>query len=131
MGFPNKFAFNIANRYNMPHFLKFILTFLPFSMTLFAQKPAVPLTSLEKKQVIDSIAKRLIDIYIYPELAQKMAAALLVRYDNGEYDAISDPAQFASKLAVNLVAASSDRHLNVTFDPTWVEASRKAMSRKR
>jgi len=105
------------------------LVFLPFSMTLFAQEPADPLTTAEKKLVIDSIGKRLTDIYIFPEAAQKMVAALSAKFIKGDYNAISSPTQFAGKLAADLVDVSHDRHINVTFDPAWVQASKKVISK--
>ncbi|MFH6991802.1 S41 family peptidase [Flavobacterium sp. FlaQc-48] len=114
----------------MTNFLKLIFTFWGCSLTAAAQNPAVPLTYQEKKQVIDSVAKKLTNIYIYPEVAKKMASVLLANYKRGDYDAISEPSQFAGKLAANLLEVSSDRHINVTFDPSWVEASKKAESKK-
>ncbi|MGK6344398.1 S41 family peptidase [Chryseobacterium sp. DT-3] len=112
------------------HFLILILALLPFSLTLYAQKPATELMAAEKKLVIDSVSKKLKDIYIFPEVAQKMVTMLSAKYNNGDYDAITDPAQYASKLAMDLENVSQDRHINITFDPAWVQASKKAMTKK-
>lgn len=106
------------------------LAFLPFSLTLFAQQPAAQLTPAEKKLVIDSISRKLADVYVYPEAAQKMIAALSAKYSNGDYNAITDPSRFAGKLAADLADVSKDRHVNITFDPAWVQASKKALSKK-
>jgi hypothetical protein len=111
------------------HFKILTLVFLLFSMTLFAQDPVASLTTTEKKQVIDSIVKRLTDVYIFPEAAQKMVAALSAKFIKGDYNAISSPSQFAGKLAADLVDVSHDRHINITFDPAWVQASKKVISK--
>lgn len=63
------------------HFFKITtLIFLPFSLSLFAQQPATPLTSTEKKLVIDVISRKLADIYIYPDAAKKMISVLSTKY---------------------------------------------------
>jgi hypothetical protein len=117
--------------FKQTHFLKILTLALSLlSLTLFAQQPVAPLTSAEKKLVIDSICGRLTDVYIYPEAARKMVSVLSIKYHNGDYDIISDPSRFASKLAADLADVSQDRHVNITFDPAWVQASRKVMSKK-
>ncbi|WP_223609338.1 S41 family peptidase [Chryseobacterium sp. OSA05B] len=108
----------------------YFMFFIFFSQLFSAQQPIVKLTPAEKKLVIDSICKRLKDIYIFPEKAKKMADGISYKYDRGDYNIIDDPSQFAGKLAADLVNISQDRHINITFDPIWVQTSRKAISKK-
>ena len=94
------------------------------------QQSVMPLTATEKKQVIGTIIQKMTDIYIYPERGRKMNDALSALEKKGTYDQITDPAVFAAKLREDLVAVSHDRHLNITFDPDWVQASKKTLSKQ-
>ncbi len=53
--------------------------------------------------------------YVFPEVAQQMAAAVRERVRKGEYDAISGAREFADKLTADLQAISRDKHLRVRF----------------
>lgn len=97
---------------------------------LYGQSAQLPLTEAEKKMVIDSISKRLADTYIFPEAAQRMVLALSAKARKGDYKAIAVPSQFAAKLAADLVDVSHDQHINISFDPAWVQASKKTISKK-
>ncbi|MDR6784989.1 hypothetical protein ABIE26_003687 [Pedobacter africanus] len=110
--------------------LQFILFLIAFPALLYAQKPQLPVTEAEKKLVINAISKTLTDMYIFPEVAQKMVSALSARSNSGAYDALTSPSQFAAKLAADLVDVSHDQHINISFDPAWVQASKKAISKK-
>lgn len=108
----------------------FVLLFSTAAEFVYSQQSVVALTSTEKKQVIAAIKQKMTDIYIYPETGRAMNATLSALEKKGSYDRITDPGAFAAKLREDLVAVSHDRHLNITFDPDWVQASKKILSKQ-
>jgi Peptidase family S41/N-terminal domain of Peptidase_S41 in eukaryotic IRBP len=77
----------------------------------------VKLDAAERSRVIDGVEKNLKDSYVYPDLAQKMEDAIRENQKHGDYDAITDPDIFASRLTKDLRAVSRDKHLGVNFSP--------------
>jgi len=75
------------------------------------------LDAAERQRVIDGVAKNLKESYVYPDLAQKMEDAIRAHQRRGEYDAITDPDVFASRLTKDLQAVSHDKHLSVNYSP--------------
>ena len=59
---------------------------------------SVKLDAAERQRVIDGVAGNLKDSYVYPDLAQKMEDAIRANQKRGDYDAITDPDVFASRL---------------------------------
>ena len=57
------------------------------------------------------------EYYVYPELAQKMNAAMVAHQKSGEYDALTDGSAFAGRLTKDLRDVSHDRHLRVDYSP--------------
>jgi hypothetical protein len=70
-----------------------------------------------RTRILDGIATRLTEFYIYPDLAKKMIDALRAHQKKGEYDAISDGDSFASRLTQDLRAVSHDGHLRIFTSP--------------
>lgn len=68
----------------------------------------VKLDAAERQRVIDGVASNLQDSYVYPDLAQKMEDAIRDNQKRGDYDAITDPDVFASRLTNDLQAVSHD-----------------------
>lgn len=77
----------------------------------------VKLDAAARQRVIDAVVKDLNEYYVYPDLAQKMAQAVLERDKSGAYNAISDGDAFAGTLTSDLRAVSHDKHLGVQFSP--------------
>jgi C-terminal processing protease CtpA/Prc len=75
------------------------------------------LDAAARTQVIDALAKRLNDSYVFPEMAKKMEAALRERAGKGEYDSVTTGQAFAERLTADLQAVSKDKHLRVRFSP--------------
>jgi hypothetical protein len=73
------------------------------------------LDAAERQRVIDGAAANLKEHYIYPDIAQKMAEALLVHEKAGDYDGITDGAAFAALLTSQLRNVSHDPHLDVVY----------------
>ncbi|HEX5817749.1 MAG TPA: S41 family peptidase [Gemmatimonadales bacterium] len=84
-----------------------------------AQGPGEPpdfqVTPAERVQAIEGTIAKLHEVYVFPETATKMEAALRARLANREYDAITSARAFAEKLRADLVEVSRDKHLNVRY----------------
>src|SRR6266436_686278 len=76
---------------------------------------AFKLDAAERQRVIDAMVANLKEHYIYPDIAQKMAEALLAHEKAGDYDAITDGADFAALLTEQLRDVSHDLHLDVVY----------------
>ena len=77
----------------------------------------IKLDAAERQRVIDGVANNLIEFYVYPDLAQKMADAVRASQKSGDYDAIADPDAFANRLTKDLQGVSHDKHLGVNYSP--------------
>ncbi len=76
----------------------------------------VTLDAAERKRVIDGTIANLKEYYVYPDVAQKMADALLAHEKNGDYDRMTDGQAFADLLTDQLRSVSPDFHLIVRYD---------------
>jgi retinol-binding protein 3 len=77
----------------------------------------VKVDAAERQRVVDGVAKNLNESYVYPDLAQKMEAAIRASQKRGEYDTITDPDALANRLTKDLQAVSHDKHLGVNYSP--------------
>jgi len=110
--------------------LIFIVLILVFSTNVIAQNTTTKLTTKEQKAAIDSISKKLLSIYIFPEVAKKMSTSIQSNFKKNKYKSILDPQEFAFVLTKNLQEISKDLHLNVSFDPTGILERKKAITTK-
>jgi retinol-binding protein 3 len=77
----------------------------------------IKLDAVERQRVIDGVAAKLTEYYVYPELAQKMNEAMVAHQKSGAYDALTDGSAFAGRLTKDLRDVSHDRHLRVDYSP--------------
>jgi hypothetical protein len=77
----------------------------------------VTLDAAGRKKVIDGVNSSLNEYYIDAATASRMTDALKTREAKGDYDAISDGDEFASRLTKDLREVSHDKHLRVDFNP--------------
>jgi retinol-binding protein 3 len=70
-----------------------------------------------RQRVIDGVATKLKEFYVFPDVAQKMVNALETHLRSGDYDRITDGADFAALLTEHLQAISLDKHLLVNYMP--------------
>jgi hypothetical protein len=91
------------------------------------QEPSnIKLTQPEKKQVVDSISKLMAAKYVFPELGKKMGELVTKNLEEGAYDDITNPGDFAGKLTEDLRTVNNDRHIGVRFDPEYIAMVKKA-----
>ncbi|RYZ38274.1 MAG: hypothetical protein EOP49_31090, partial [Sphingobacteriales bacterium] len=102
--------------------LFFYLTAIVFSSAAMAQEGSIRIEPGEQKQVIDSVSKRLMDNYVFPEVAKKMSDLLQENYKKGAYQGTVSVATFADKLTEDLRSVSHDKHLRVAFSPKQAKA---------
>lgn len=92
---------------------------LGFPSQLVAQEERTPPDSTidanTRKQVIDTVLKRLNDSYVFPEVAKAMEKSIRDRVAKGEYDSISSSRALGEKLTKDLQAVSKDKHLRVRY----------------
>jgi retinol-binding protein 3 len=79
-----------------------------------AQGPSA-LDAEMRARVIDGAIRELRENYVFPETAERMATAVRERQKRGEYDAVTDGAQFASLLTRHFREVSNDKHLRVNY----------------
>lgn len=104
---------------------KHILSKLPallllsaFSTTSFSQ--GIAMYELDKKQrslVVNTMAKKLNQQYVFPKVAKKTAAFITTQLNDGAYAHILDGKEFAEKLTKDLQSINHDKHMQVRFTP--------------
>jgi hypothetical protein len=80
-----------------------------------AAKEEWKLDAAERHRVIAGVIANLKQYYVYPDVAQKMADALLADERSGDYDAVTDGLAFADLLTRQLRDVSRDMHLEVIY----------------
>jgi len=73
------------------------------------------LDAAERRRVISAAMANLKRYYIYPDVAQKVADALLAHEKAGDYNAVTDGATFADLLTQLIRNVSHDMHLVVVY----------------
>ena len=77
------------------------------------EQPDMNIDAAARKEVVDTLVKRLNDSYVFPEVAAKIEQTL--RAYSAAYDQITSSRQFAEKLTTDLQAVSHDKHLRVRY----------------
>lgn len=111
----------------MKHILSLVLLVLTFS--LYSQTPAqtgVNLTETDKKEIIDSLGKKLEEFYIRSNNVKGIKTKINEYYKKGKYKNASSPNELASLLTTDLLDISKDLHFSVMYDPQWVEDQLKS-----
>ena len=75
------------------------------------------LTKVVKTEVVNNLAKSLLDNYIFADKARNMKNLIQKNLAVGLYDNIKNPNEFAEKLTKDLRSVYNDLHLSVRFNP--------------
>jgi C-terminal processing protease CtpA/Prc len=78
-------------------------------------QPDITIDAAVRKQVIDTLLRRLNESYVFPETATRMEQDVRVRIEKGEYEKITSAKEFATKLTNDLQSVSKDKHLRVRY----------------
>ncbi|HEX8351598.1 MAG TPA: S41 family peptidase [Pyrinomonadaceae bacterium] len=79
------------------------------------EQPDMTVDAAARKEVIESLIKRLNDAYVFPDVASKMEQAVRARLARGEYEQVTSARQFAEKLTADIQEVSRDKHLRVRY----------------
>ena len=79
--------------------------------------PAEQLDAAVRGQVAEALAQVLAEYYVYEEIGREMAEAIRNRLQEGAYDGIRSPVEFADALQADLREISRDGHLGVRYEP--------------
>ena len=85
--------------------------------------PPKRITSAERDEIIKDVLDALREGYVYPEVAEKMAAAVETKVKAGAYDDITDDAALTRRLSSDLREISKDGHLGVGIMPAEPESA--------
>lgn len=122
---PSKIGDVLVMRFQLdeeqPHMLSYI-TFtgidhsdVPDEYVRYAATRAAPISAELRQATVESVARALCDVYVYPEVGRRMADTLLQREARGAYSDLTKAGAIADKLTEDAVAVSHDLHV-------WVEA---------
>ena len=75
----------------------------------------VTLDTALRKGAIEAVIANLNEFYVYPTTADKMADNLRDHEKKGDYNAITDGDEFASRLSADLIDVRHDKHLRVFY----------------
>ena len=114
---PNKAREGELQMHNIIRLMVLCLITMSVSIVGFAQQEQQDLMidATARKQVIDTILKRLNESYVFPDVAKKMEQSIHERLEKKEYDQITSAKQFATTLTTDLQAVSHDKHLRVRY----------------
>jgi hypothetical protein len=79
--------------------------------------PPIELDAAERKLVVERAAKLLDELYVFPDIGKRLAAALRSAEERGAYRDITDAQIFSWRLTDDLHAITHDEHLKVAFSP--------------
>jgi len=79
------------------------------------EQPDRTIDAATRAEIIESVFKRLNDLYVFPEVAQNMEKSVRERMGKKEYDQTTSAAGFADMLTKHLREVSKDKHLGVRY----------------
>ena len=101
---------------------------LLFANNVQAQNTNEAIDKAEKKEVVEAVSKQLVEKYVFPELAQKMADKIKKNLKKGKYKKTNNALEFSDLLTQDLVSVSHDKHIRVMFSPERISDQKKAVT---
>jgi hypothetical protein len=68
-----------------------------------------------RQTIVSGTISNLKNYYVFPDVADQMAAALTRHVQNGDYNSITSAFQFANQLTADLYAVAHDKHIHVNY----------------
>jgi hypothetical protein len=118
-----------------PHYLDYVTISgidhfeVPDEYVAYVATKAAPMNKALRDSTVQSVAESLRDIYVFPELGQRMANALLRNQAEGKYDDLRRAAKLAEKLTEDARAVSNDLHIWVEVQNPMAQASADPVNR--
>ncbi|WP_224491550.1 S41 family peptidase [Robertkochia flava] len=75
------------------------------------------LTNQQIEAAVDSLSRALKQVYVFPDMAIKMADHISAQQKKGVYAGLGNGRKVAEQLTADLQSVSKDKHLNVRFNP--------------
>lgn len=99
----------------------------------------LPIDATMRTEVIEGLLEKIQTYYVFPDVAQQIAAHIRARRHNREYDDLTTASALCERLNTHLYEVSTDKHLALTYsvepqpprhdadekDPAWRERSRQ------
>lgn len=79
--------------------------------------PVEALTPQARSEIVEALATKLRDQYVFPDVAKTVASALSAKLRHGGYNALSTPEALEAALTTDLRTFGKDSHLRVRFQP--------------
>lgn len=92
-----------------------LLALSVLSLAVPARADPTPVTAAVRGQVIEGALRHLQAAYVYPAVAERMAAAVREKQRSGAYDGLHTTEALCQSLTADLRAVSKDRHLRVIY----------------
>lgn len=102
--------------------LVMLLSALRIDANATSPAPSEPMRAIEpaeSKAVVGELGKRMQAHYVFPDVADRVAAALLAKEANGGYASARNRIRMAEALTMDLRTLGKDQHLEVMFDPSF------------
>jgi len=99
-----------------------------------AQRPAEPppLDAGLKSTIVERVSGALLDVYVFPDVAQQMVDLLRQNLGSGDYDQLRTLPAFTARLTRDLRSISHDLHLGVApYTPAAEESDRQTPEQQR
>jgi C-terminal processing protease CtpA/Prc len=87
----------------------------PSAQTAPPPRPDMVIDAGVRQQAIDELAVQMGANYVFPDVGEKMVAAVRAHHAAGAYDKISSARAFAELLGTHLVEVSKDKHIRVRY----------------
>jgi hypothetical protein len=78
-----------------------------------AAAPANTIDSNVRHDVVAKLSDALHNKYVFPDVGEKAAEKINAALAAGEYDSLSDPSAFATRLSSDVAAVAHDKHLRI------------------
>ena len=82
-----------------------------------SQRPDAALDQAQRTQIIVTLAQKMRANYVFPDVAEKMAAAVLAHDKQGQYNADTSANAFCEHLTTDLREVSHDKHIRLRYSP--------------
>lgn len=105
-----------------------LATALFFGNNVHAQNTDEAIDKAEKKEVVQAVGEQLVEKYVFPELAQKMADKISKNLKKGKYKKTNNALEFSDQLTQDLQSVSHDKHIRVMFNPERIADQQKAVT---
>ena len=82
-------------------------------------RPDAPLSTADRRAVVDTLAQQLRARYVFPDRAEKIATRLVARAKHGDYESAKTVEDLGEALSRDLREFGDDGHFRVDFDPEF------------